>query len=139
MIFIACMSNVLCSCLQLPVGEEEGDIDEEEELEVGSTASSQKASTSEGQGTSRAFKRAKGTSTSSKMEQQDVSMVAPTSVAFFFPAPPAAAGAKQRLQPLDHLLLPRPAAAAVEGAAVVFLASLPSSKCQAFPHNSLQM
>ena len=45
----------------------EGDIDEEEELEVGSTASSQKASTSECQGTSRAFKRAKGTSTS-KME-----------------------------------------------------------------------
>ena len=68
-----------------------------------------------------------------------VSMVAPTSVAFFFPAPPAAAGAKQRLQPLDHLLLPRPAAAAVEGAAVVFLASLPSSRCQAFPQNSLQM
>ena len=35
-------------------------------------------------------------------------------ISFFFPAPPAAAGAKQRLQPLDHLLLPRPAAAAVE-------------------------
>ena len=60
-----------------------------------------------------------------------VSMVAPTSVAFFSPASLVAAQLKQRLQPLD-LLLPLAAAVAVEGVAVVFLAPLPSSKCQTF-------